>query len=131
MIKCLEDIPIYILHAFLNCCLVEKTISLPKLYSTKRLAILCEILNYSTVVLKLVGDTEPTKFHAGTHRTLKIQKIFINELEPKVNYASVAHKIILFTETKPTKHELHKKTQLNKCLRQANASYAVAFWKQF
>ena len=38
----------------------------------------------------------------------------MNEREPKVNYVSVAHKIILFTETKPTKHELHTKTQLNK-----------------
>ena len=61
---------------------------------------------------------------------VKIQKIFINELEPKVNYASIAHKIILFKETKLTKHELHTKTQLNKYL-QINASYAVAFWKQF
>ena len=57
---------------------------------------------------------------------LKIQKIFIN----KLNYVSVAHKIILFKETKPTKHELHAKTQLNNYL-QINASYAVAFWKQF
>ena len=39
----------------------------------------------------------------GTHRKkrVKIQKISINEFEPKVNYASVAHKIILFKETKP------------------------------
>ena len=63
---------------------------------------------------------------ALTEPFLKIQKIFINELK----YASVAHKIILFKETKPTKHELHTKTQLNKYL-QINASYAVAFWKQF
>ena len=58
-------------------------------------------------------------------------KIFINELEPKVNYASVAHKIILFKETRPTKYEIHTKTQLNKYLQQINVSYAVAFWKQF
>ena len=68
---------------------------------------------------------------ALTEPFLKIQKIFINELEPKVNCAFVAHKIILFKEIRPTKHELHTKTQLNKYLHQINVSYAVAFWKQF
>ena len=62
---------------------------------------------------------------ALTEPFLKIQKIFINELEPKVNYASVAHKIILLKEIKPTKHELHTKTQLNKYLRQINASFML------
>ena len=34
-----------------------------------------------TVVLKLVGGTEPSKFHASTHQTLpQNSKIFINEL---------------------------------------------------
>ena len=55
----------------------------------------------------------PASFiQALTEPFLKIQKIFINEIEPKVNYASVADKIILFKKTKPTKHKLHTKTQL-------------------
>ena len=74
----------------------------------------------------------PVSFmQALTKLFLKIQKISINELEPKANYESVAHKIILLKETKLTKHELHTKTPLNKYLRQINPSYAVAFWKQF
>ena len=74
----------------------------------------------------------PASFmQALTEHFLNIQKISINEREPKANYASVAHKIILFEETKPTKHELHTKTPLNKYLRQINPSYAVTFWKQF
>ena len=82
--------------------------------------------------LNLLEVPNPSSFmQALTEPYLKFQKIFMNEREPKVNYASVAHKIILFTETKPTKHELHTKTQLNKYLRQVNAFYAVAFWKQF
>ena len=36
---------------------------------------------------------------ALTEPFLKIQKISINELEPKANYASVEHKIMLFKET--------------------------------
>ena len=73
----------------------------------------------------------PASFmQALTKPFLKIQKIPINKLEPKANYASVAHKIILFKETKPTKHELHTKTPFNKYLQQINPSYAVAFWKQ-
>ena len=66
---------------------------------------------------------------ALTEPFLKMQKFY--ELEPKINCASVAHKIILFKETRPTKHELHTKTQLDKYLQQINVSYAVAFWKQF
>ena len=84
------------------------------------------------MVLKLVAGTEPSKFHAGTHRTLpQKSKIFINDLEPKVICASVPHKIISFKETRPTKHELHTKKQLNKYLQQINMPYAVAFWEQF
>ena len=45
-----------------------------------------------------------------------------------MNYASVAHKIILL---KSTKHEVHTKIQLYKYLLQINASHAVAFRKQF
>ena len=61
--------------------------------------------------LNLLEVPNPASFmQALTEPFLKIQKIFINELEPKVNYASVAHKIILFKEIEPTKHELHTKT---------------------
>ena len=62
---------------------------------------------------------------ALTEPFLKIQKIFINELEPKVNFASVADKIILFKEIKLTKHELHTKIQLTKYLLQINASFML------
>ena len=62
---------------------------------------------------------------------VKIQNISANKLEPKANYASVAHKILLFKERKRTKHEFYRKTQLNKYLLQINAFYAVAFQKQF
>ena len=76
--------------------------------------------------LNLQEVPNPESFmQAFTEPFLKIQKIFIN----KLNYASL-HIKLLFKETKPTKHELHTKTQLNKYL-QINASYAVAFWKQF
>ena len=71
-----------------------------------------------------------SSMQALTEPFLKIQ-IFINDLEPKVNCASVPHKIISFKETRPTKHELHTKTQLNKYLQKTNVSYTVEFWKQF
>ena len=59
-------------------------------------------LKVKSVVLKLVGGTEPRKFYVGIRRTLsfEIQNISVNKLEPKVNYASVAHKILLFKEKK-------------------------------
>ena len=63
---------------------------------------------------------------AFTEPFVKIQSISVNKLEPKVNYASVAHKI-LFKERKRTKDEFHRKTQLNKYLPQINAFYAVHF----
>ena len=67
----------------------------------------------------------PASFmRAFTEPFVKIQIISVNKLEPKVNYAFVAHKILLFKERKRTKHEFHKKTQIN-------AFYAVAFQKQF
>ena len=43
----------------------------------------------------------------------------------------VANKILLFKERKRTKHEVHRKTQLNNYLLQINAFYADAFQKQF
>ena len=71
--------------------------------------------------LNLLEVPNPSSFmQEHTEPFLKIQKIFMNELEPKVSYASVAHKIILFKEIKPKKHELHSKTQLIKYLRQIN-----------
>ena len=68
---------------------------------------------------------------AFTESLVEIQNISVNKLEPKVNYASVAHKILLFKERKRIKHEFHRKIQLNKYLLQINAFYAVAFQKQF
>ena len=68
---------------------------------------------------------------AFTEPFVKILNISVNKLEPKVNYASVAHEILLFKERKRTKHEFHKKTPLNKYLPQINAFYGVAFQKQF
>ena len=74
----------------------------------------------------------PASFmQAFTEPFFKIPKISVEELELKVNYASVAHKIILFKEAKPTKHEFHTKAQLNRYSPQTNAPYAVAFQKQF
>ena len=66
---------------------------------------------------------------AFTEPFVEIQNIHVNKLEPKVNYAFVAHQILLFKERK---HEFHRKTQLNNsCLLQIYAFYAVAFQKQF
>ena len=75
------------------------------------------IVSFTSVILKLVGGNEPSKFYADTHRAyLKIQKISINKHEPKVNYASFAHKFILFKKTKPIKHELTQKhNSINIC----------------
>ena len=66
-----------------------------------------------------------------TEPFVEIQNISVNKLEPKVNYASNAHKILLFKERKRTRHEFHRKAQLNEYLLQINAFYAVAFQKQF
>ena len=82
--------------------------------------------------LNLLEVPNPASFmRAFTELFVKIQNISVNKLEPKVNYASVARKIILFKERKRTKHEFHRKRQLNKYLPQINAFYAVAFQKQF
>ena len=62
---------------------------------------------------------------------VEIQNISVNKVKPKVKYVSVAHKILLVKERKRTKHEFHRKIQLNKHLLQINAFYAVAFQKQF
>ena len=68
---------------------------------------------------------------AFTEPFVEIQNISVNKLEPKVNHASVAHKILSFKERKLAKHEFHRKTQLNKYLLQINGFYAIAFQKQF
>ena len=68
---------------------------------------------------------------AFTEPFVKIERISVNKLEPKMNYASVARKSLLFKERKRTKHEFYRKPQLNKYLQQINAFYVVAFQKQF
>ena len=56
-------------------------------------------------LLNLLEVPNPVSFmQVITEPFLKIKKFLINELEPKVNCASVAHKIISFKETRPTKH---------------------------
>ena len=74
----------------------------------------------------------PASFmRAFTKPFVEIQNISVNKLEPEVNYASVAPKILLFKERKRTKYVFHRKIQLNKYLLQINAFYAIAFQKQF
>ena len=78
--------------------------------------------------LNLLEVPNPARFmRAFTEPFVKIQNISVDKLEPKVNYASVANKILLSKERKRTKHEFHRKTQLNKYLLQINAFYDVAF----
>ena len=82
--------------------------------------------------LNLLELPNPASFmRAFTEPFVIIQNISVNKLEPKANYVSVTHKILLFKERKRTKHEFHRKTRLNKYLLQINAFYAVAFQKQF
>ena len=82
--------------------------------------------------LNLLEVPNPASFMlAFTEPFVEIQNISVDKLEPKVNYASVADKILLLKERKRTKQEFNKKTQLNKYLLQINAFYAVAFQKQF
>ena len=82
--------------------------------------------------LNLLEVPNPESFMwAFTEPFVQIQNISVNKLEPKVNYAAVAHKILLFKERKRTKHEFHRKTQLNKYIPQINAFFAVGFQKQF
>ena len=82
--------------------------------------------------LNFLEVPNPASFmRAFTEPFVEIQNTSVNKLEPRVNYASVAHKILLFKERKRTKHEFHRKTQLHKYLLQINAFYAVAFQKQF
>ena len=81
--------------------------------------------------LNLMEVPNPSSFmRAFTEPFDEIQNISANKLEPKVNYASVARKILLFKERKRTKHEFHRKTQLNKYLLQIDAFCAEAFQKQ-
>ena len=81
--------------------------------------------------LNLLEIPNPASFmRAFTKPFVEIQNTSVNKLQSTVNYASVAHKI-LFKERKRTKHEFHRKTQLNTHLLQINAFYAVAFRKQF
>ena len=83
--------------------LVDKTaVGVPVCYSLKQW------------FLNLLEVPNPASFvRTFTEPFVKTQNISVNKLEPKVNYASVAHKILLFKERKRTKHEFHKKTQLN------------------
>ena len=58
--------------------------------------------------LKLLEVPNPASFmRAFTKPFVKIQNKSVNKLEPKVNYASVAHKILLFKERKRTKYKFH------------------------
>ena len=84
-------------------------------------------LNLDQWFLNLEVLNSTSFMQAFTNLLLKIPKISVNKLKPKANYASVAHKIILFKEAKPTKHEFHTKSELSKYSLQTNASYAVAF----
>ena len=56
----------------------------------------------------------------------------IEEGELRVTHENaILTNITLIIQRKRTKHEFHRKTQLNKYLLQINAFYAVAFQKQF
>ena len=56
-------------------------------------------------LLNLLEVPNPTSFvRALTEPFVEIQNISVNKLEPKVNYASVAQKILSFKERKRTKH---------------------------
>ena len=92
----------------------------------------CSLITENQWFLNLLEASNSASFmRAFTKPFVEIQNISVNKLEPKVNFASVAHTNLLFKERKRTNHEFYREIQLNKYLLQINAFYAVAFQKQF
>ena len=64
--------------------------------------------------LNLLEVPNPASFlRAFTEPSVEIQNITVNKLELKVNYASVAHKILLFKENEQNMNSTEKHNAIN------------------